>query len=152
NATSTGQYSAWNFQGNSQLTNNTSNWGWAFVAADDATGIVILDDYVGVAPRTPAVYATQAAAAAATGVKTYNGDTLLSGTSTAGFIDTFTLTSTTTLDFLANDYYGEDNAGGMQFILAPVTSAPAAVPEPTTFLLVGMVLCLIGLRSVFKHA
>ncbi len=150
NAATTGQYSAWNFQGNSQLTNNTPNWGWAFVAADDATGVVILDDYVGVAPGTPAVYSTQAAVAAATGVKTYNGNTLLGATSTAGFIDTFTLGSTTTIDFMANDYYGPDNAGGMQLNIG-TPAAPPAVPEPTTFLLVGTVLCLIGLRSVHKQ-
>ena len=94
---------------------------------------------------------TQAAVAAATGVKTYNGNTLLAATSTAGFIDTFTLLSTTAIDFMANDYYGADNAGGMQLNIATPAVTPSAVPEPTSILLVGTVLCLIGLRSIQKQ-
>jgi len=145
NATTAGQYSGWNFQGNGQLTNNTGNWVWAFVAANDATGVVLLDDYVGVAPGSPAIYSTQAGVAAASGVKTYNGNTLLTATSTAGFMDSFTLTSPTTIDFMANDYYGPDNAGGIKLIIAPTGVGPAAVPEPTSLLLVGTVLFLIGM-------
>jgi hypothetical protein len=115
NAAATGQYSAWNFEGiGGALTGNTENWGWAFAAADDATGIVLLDHYVATGSLTPKIFATQDDAAAVTGILTYDCTTLLPGTSTASFIDTFTPPSTTTIDFFADDYYLPDNAGGME--------------------------------------
>jgi len=77
-------------------------------------GTVILDDYIGGTTTYPSgVYATQADAASATGVLTYDDLTVLSGTSTAGFVDSFTLSSTTTLDFLIDDYDLSDNGGGV---------------------------------------
>ncbi|GJG85394.1 hypothetical protein tb265_05750 [Gemmatimonadetes bacterium T265] len=106
-----------------------SPWLWSFGAADAATGTIVLEDYIG------QTYATQAAAAGATGVQTYDGARLLPGTSTAGFTDTFTLAATTTLDFYILDYYPADNAGGVSVAITPVGATTA--PEPATWALVG---------------
>lgn len=127
NGASSGYYSAWNFQGYP----NSGNWAWNFVVADAATNKVVLDDYVsGVMP-------TQAAMADKTGTTTYNYHTLLPGTSTAGFVDTLTLTHTTTLNFMANDYGLYDNGGGVALNIA-------AVPEPEIYAMMMAGLGLLG--------
>jgi hypothetical protein len=130
--TTIGSYdSAWNFEGYP----SSGNWVWSFVMAADngsgTAGTVILDDYIA------GVYATQALAAGATGIDTYDDLTLLSGTSTAGFVDSFTLESTTTLDFMIDDYDLGDNGGGVSLDITP---AGSGVPEPSN-----VVLTLAGL-------
>jgi hypothetical protein len=133
NAATTGYYSAWNFSG---------GWVWSFIMADDATSTVLLSDYVNIAPQ-----ASQAAAAGATGVTTLRQLTssttmTLPGTSTAGFIDTFTLASTTTLDFFADDYFLADNAGGVA--LNVTAASQEGVPEPASVILCGGALGIIA--------
>jgi len=144
NAATTGYYSAWNFEGYPTST----NWVWSFVmAADNGTGTagtVILDDYIG---GTTGVYATQALAAGATGILTYDDLTVLSGTSTAGFTDMFTLSSTTTLDFIVDDYGLYDNGGGVALQITPATTG---TPEPAS---VGLTLAgLAGLAVARRRA
>ena len=136
NAATTGYYSAWNFSG---------GWVWSFIVANDATSTVLLSDYVNISPQS-----SQAAAAGATGVTTHRQLTsstalTLPGTSTAGFIDTFSLAATTTLDFFADDYFLPDNNGG---VALNVTLAREGVPEPAPLILCGSALCVIaaGLR------
>jgi len=140
NAATTGYYSAWNFEGYPTST----NWVWSFVmAADNGTGTagtVILDDYIA------GVYNTQALAAGATGIATYDDLTVLSGTSTAGFTDMFTLSSTTTLDFMIDDYILDDNGGGVALQITPATGTP----EPAS---VGLTLAgLAGLAVARRRA
>ena len=122
NAANTGYYSAWNFSG---------GWVWSFIVADDATSTVLLSDYVNIPPQT-----SQTSAAGASGVTTLRQLTssttlVLPGTSTAGFIDTFTLASTTTLDFFADDYFLPDNSGGV----ALNVTVSEGVPEPASLIL-----------------
>jgi hypothetical protein len=128
NAATTGQFSAWNFEGFP----SSPNWVWSFLIADDATSKVLVDGFVsGVQP-------TQAAMAALTGTTTFDGLKQLSGTSTAGFQETFTLTHTTTLDFLIDDGFLSDNGGGVALNI----SAISTVPEPSGMTLVTIVLLL----------
>jgi hypothetical protein len=124
-------YSAWNFQGPV-----STNWVWSFVVANNSTGVVLMDDYIA------GVFATQALAAGATGIATYDGNTLLSGTSTAGFVDTLTLASTTTLDFFVDDYYLGDNAGGAA-VTVTGNGIGATAPEPSALIPLGA--ALLGL-------
>jgi hypothetical protein len=134
NAATTGTFSAWNFQGYP----TTANWVWSFIMAADngsgTAGTVILDDYIA------GTYSTQTAAAGATGIMTYDNLTVLSGTSTAGFVDSFALATTTTLDFLIDDYILSDNGGGVALNI----TATSGVPEPASFLLVALSLLAIG--------
>ena len=118
NAASAGYFSAWNFNGSGL--GSTSKWVWGFVMAEHG-GNIIEDAY------TADVLTSQAAVAAMTGTTTWNGNTQLPATSTAGFTDTFTLTHTTTLDFHVDDYnWGlGDNYGGVSISIS-------AVPEPGT--------------------
>lgn len=122
-------YSAWNFEGYP----SSANWVWSFVMAADngsnTAGTVILDDY------DYPVFATQALAAGATGITTYDDLTLLSGTSTAGFVDSFTLSSTTKLDFMIDDYDLGDNGGGVALNIT--LAGGTGVPEPSSLLLLG---------------
>ncbi len=119
NAASSGYYSGWNFNGSGA--GSTSNWVWSFEMAIHG-GVIIEDAYI------YPVLNSQADVAALTGTTTYNGNTLLGATSTAGFFDTFTLTGTTTLDFYVDDYnWGlGDNWGGVSLNIQ-------AIPEPSTY-------------------
>ena len=117
NAAATGNYSAWNF--------NTSNggWVWSFVIASDNgnnTANVLKVGWVDV--NAP----TQAAAAGATNVASHSfGNVLNPSTSVAAFFDTFSLATTTTLDFFIIDGFLPDNLGGVALNIDPV-----GVPGP----------------------
>lgn len=103
-------FTGWNFSG---------GWVWSVVIADDATHkVVYYADRGG-------VQGSQAALAAQPDVQAFH--------------DTFTLTQTTTLDFMIRDYYLPDNAGG-------VAVSIAAVPEASSTALLALGLLALGLR------
>lgn len=109
------KYSAWRFNGG-------DNWVWAFMMIDDKTKTLLVQGCCG-----DQVYNTQAGAAGQAFALTYS--------------DTFTLDATTTLDFITEDYYPYDNAGGMTLDIE--RAGPSAVPEPS-----GVALMLAGLAAV----
>lgn len=82
-------FTAWNFSG---------GWVWSIVLANDATGAVLA--YT----DAPALFSTQAQAAASP---------LVAAVST-----TFTLSTTTTVDFFIRDYFLPDNQGGVAVLIA----------------------------------
>ena len=87
--------------------NSGANWVWNLVIADDATDKVVF-------------YADRG------GVETSQA-TIASDPGVQSFHDTFTILSTTTLDFMIRDYFLPDNAGGVAVIIQS-----SAVPEPST--------------------
>ncbi len=131
NAATSGYYSAWNFSG---------GWVWSFGISDHATNTVLETGFVAGGSAHPSgIYPNQGEAAGATDVSTFReiaGPTAyaLSATSTAGFIDTLTLSQTTTLDFFTLDYYVPDNQGGVALTLTSVQDVPE--PEGLAFLCV----------------
>jgi len=131
----TDYFSAWNFQGYP----NSGNWVWSFVVANDANDTVLMDDFVST------IQGTQAAMSNLTGTTTFNGATQLSGTSTAGFTDSLTLGSTTTLDFFIDDYALGDNGGG---VALNISGGATGAPEPGTAAMIVGALALLGLRRI----
>jgi len=113
------QYSAWRFNGG-------DNWVWAFMMIDDATKTLLVQGCCG-----DQVYGTQAGAAGQAFAQTYS--------------TSFTLTQATTLDFITEDYYPYDNAGGITLDIE--RAGPSAVPEPS-----GLTLALAGLGAVVAIA
>jgi hypothetical protein len=130
----TDYYSAWNFNGYP----TSGNWVWSFVVANDATGVVLMDDYTG------GTWSTQAGAANATGIMTWDGNTQLLSTTAAGFTDTLVLSATTTLDFLIDDYLLGDNGGG---VALNVGSQSTGTPEPASWILLGLGLTFAAVRK-----
>jgi len=141
NAATTGNYSAWNFEGYP----SSGNWVWSFLIGSDngnGTATVLNDDYI--AP----VYPTQAAAAAGSGTTTWDGQygnpaDQLPSTTTAGFYDTLNLPATTTLDFFIDDYDLGDNGGGVALTIQPLSTS--STPEPASMALLGTGLAVLGL-------
>lgn len=108
-------FTAWRFNGG-------DSWVWAFEIIDDATKTMLVQGCCG-----DFVYNTQAGAANQAFAQNYSS--------------TLTLLSPTTLDFITEDYYPYDNAGG---IALSITSSTAPVPEPTTWALMLAGLCGLG--------
>ena len=108
-------FTAWRFNGG-------DSWVWAFEIIDDATKTMLVQGCCG-----DFVYNSQAGAANQAFAQNYSS--------------TLTLLSTTTLDFITEDYYPYDNAGG---IALNITSSTAPVPEPTTWALMFAGLCGLG--------
>lgn len=96
-------YSAWRWNGDLGY-----NWTWSFVIANDANKKVLMD---GCCPSVS--FPTQSAAA----LDSFGQN----------FSQVFTLAQQTTLDFVIEDYYPPDNAGGVALLITP---------EPSTALLV----------------
>lgn len=123
NAATTGYYSAWNF---------SSGWVWSFGVTTDngnGTGNVF---YVGFGTN---VHSTQSDAATAQegfygGPGGPSPPQLSATDSVANFLGTFTLASTTTLDFFTLDYYPYDNSGGVALNINST-----ATPLPSTWLM-----------------
>jgi len=144
NAATTGYYSAWNYEGYP----TSGNWAWSFlIGADNGNGTatILNDGYIlGAAD-------TQAGVAALTGITTWDWQTELSGTSTAGFVDTLTLTATTTLDFFIDDYYLPDNGGGVALDIEPTSATP--LPAALPLFVTGLgAMSLLGWRRKRKNA
>lgn len=100
--------------------NGASNWVWSFMVVDDATRTVLVDACCG------PVFATQSGAATQPFAVNY--------------ATTLSLASTTTLDFVVEDYYLPDNAGG-------ISVQVAAVPEPASWaLMAGGIAALLHLQ------
>jgi hypothetical protein len=129
---------AWNYN-----TTLSSSWVWAFAVSTTA-GVVLLDDYVGTAAGTIQTFATADLAASASGIKTFDGLTLLSATTTAGFSDTLIITGTgtTTVNFFIPDSVVTDDAGG---IALNVALQSTGAPEPAIPLLIGTGLAALAL-------
>jgi len=111
---------AYNFQAG-----NPSGWAWSFLLATDngnGTGTMLKADYV------PGSFTTQGLAASATGIQTFSYSTLLPSPSTAGFIDSLTLSKTTTLDFFIDDSGLQDNSAGVALQIAPEPSTAGCSP------------------------
>lgn len=109
-------YDAWNFQaGNGQA------WAWHWKA--------LLDDGAGGATISPANYASHILFDVDAA---YPADAFTSEAIAANFgyntpAQLLTLSGTTTLDFVVNDYYLADNAGGVSLAISAVP-LPAALP------------------------
>lgn len=101
-------YGGWNYN------SSGANWVWSFMVANEATSTVLMDDYIG------STQSSLAAIAGLTNTPTYDGNTVLAATSTAGFTDQLTLTQTTTLDFFIDDYGLSDNLGGVSLLVRSV--------------------------------
>jgi hypothetical protein len=63
-----------------------------------------------------------------------------------GSTKTFSLESSTSLWFFWDDYWNQDNIGGITIELSQISGGPAPIPEPTTMLLLGA--GLIGLAGL----
>jgi hypothetical protein len=124
NAATSGNFSAFRYDG------GASDWAWNFVIGTDNgdnTANVLDVGWV------DAPFPSQSAVAGATNVATYRFDTVLDPHgSTAGYLDTLTLTATTTLDFFVVDGFLSDNVGGVALEIDPVSTA-ASTPEPSTW-------------------
>lgn len=115
-------FTAWRFNGG-------DNWVWAFEVIDDATKTMLVQGCCG------DIVNNQAGAANQTFAQNYSS--------------TLTLLATTTLDFITEDYYPYDNAGG---IALKITSSTAPVPEPTTWALMFAGLCGLGMAARKRSA
>jgi hypothetical protein len=121
----TDYYSAWQFN------SGPGNWVWSFVVANDSNSTVLMDDFVSGIDNTQSAMSNQ------TGTTTYDGMTLLSSTTTAGFTDSLVLGASTTVDFLIDDYILDDNNGGVSLSISGPGLGGATAPEPSS---VGLVL------------
>jgi hypothetical protein len=119
-------FTAWNFNLGSE-----TNWIWAFMIIDDATKTVVLDSL----PDPNAFVGSQAAVSSAAYALNYSG--------------AFTLDSTRTLDFITEDYYPYDNAGGvaLNIQLQGGETTSGGVPEPATWAMMILGFSAVGLTA-----
>lgn len=111
-------FSAWRVNGG-------NNWNWNFLVIDDAALKVVMFGCCNTVPNVgPTYFTTQAAAAAQPYAQNFSAN--------------FTLAAMTTLDFVTEDYFPADNAGGMSLKVA------AAVPEPSSWALLCGGLLAVG--------
>lgn len=108
-------FTSWNYN------TGGDNWVWAFMAIDHATKIVVVEGCCG------QLFTTKAGAASQAFAQNYS--------------TTFTLASTTTLDFITEDYIPGDNAGG---VALKITGGVAPVPEPETLAMLLAGLGVVG--------
>jgi hypothetical protein len=114
-------YDAWNY---------SSGWVWHWKA--------LLDDGSGGSTINPSNYSNYLLLDVdPTQVFGSEADAAAFGASTPA--QTFTLNSTTTVDFVVNDYFLGDNTGGVSLLLSSVSS----LPEPSTWAMM-----LIGFGAV----
>lgn len=111
-------FTAWSYNVSNSL------WAWAFVMVDNATSKTILYASAGGGSSAAQVAALPAV---------------------QNFSTTFTLASTTTLNFTLRDYFVGDNDGGISLNINPVQDS--GVPEPSMWLLSASGLGLFWLRS-----
>jgi hypothetical protein len=120
-------FTAWNFN------KSGDNWLWSFMAIVDSTRTVLLDS---LPDAGITVVSTQAAAAAEAAAVNYVGH--------------FTLTQTTTVDFVTEDYIPQDNLGGMSLNVQLDGATPPGVPEPASWAL--MLMGFGGLGAALRGA
>jgi hypothetical protein len=104
-------YTAWNYN-----LGAANAWIWSFMAIDDGTRNVLVE------ACCSAGYSTQAEAAGSAYALNYSA--------------TFTLGATTTIDFITEDYFPNDNGGGVALSITAQDAPTNNVPEPGTSSLV----------------
>ncbi|HVO02112.1 MAG TPA: hypothetical protein VMT54_07920 [Candidatus Cybelea sp.] len=124
-STSVGNYSAFRFDGGS------ADWAWNYViASDNGNGTANIIKAAGLGGVLPSQTAWQNA----TGLTSYYYDnglqTVATNIAAVDYLDTFTLSTATVVDFFVIDYYLPDNAGGIALNITKVaaTPIPAALP------------------------
>jgi hypothetical protein len=131
-------YDAWNFEAGN---GDAWAWHWKALLDDGADGATInTSNYAAhllldIDPLFVQDSFTTEAAAAAFGAATPPS--------------TLTFSAPTTVDFVVNDYYLPDNAGGVSLDIEPVGGAPAPVPEPASWAM--MIVGVGGLGAALRR-
>jgi hypothetical protein len=129
-------YDAWNFEAG-----NGTGWVWNYTALfDDGT------DGATISPANYQAHILFNVNAPVADRRSTEQEAAAFGAATAP--QTFTVDKTTTIDFVANDYYLADNAGGVSLTYDTVSAA--AVPEPSTWAL--MTLGVLALGAALRSA
>lgn len=116
-------YDAWRFNGSEE------NWIWSFIIADATTHKVVLDSL----PDANAFVGTHSAVAGSSYALNYSGS--------------FTLSQSTQLAFITEDYFPGDNAGGVS--LKVELANKDGVPEPASW---ALMICGLGFAGAAMRA